>query len=97
MTFAELAAGSAVQWFFTVNATSDYGDDSFWTFCWTNAGQDVDFTFKPYGNATASTPSRTSLAPATSVSKPPVGGTAGEMFTFETRLDVAGTPARVTL
>lgn len=97
VTFAELAAGDAVQWYFTVNATSDYGPTSFWTFCWENSGADVVFVFKPYGNALPTTAQPHFEGTASVVSKPPIGGTAGETFTFEARLDVAGTPERVTV
>lgn len=93
-TFAEMADGSARTWFFTINAVSDYGADSFWTFCWDNVGEDVSFTFKPYGNAVASAAQPHFTGTATVVAKPPVGGTAGETFTFETRLDVVGEPTR---
>ena len=96
VTFAELAAGAAVQWYFEVTATSDYGDGSFWSFCWDNSGQDVEFTFKPYGNAAATVAQPHFTGTATVVSKPPIGGSAGEVLTFETRLDVVGEPLRVT-
>lgn len=96
VTFAETAAGSAVQWYFEIAATSDYGTDSFWSFCWDNAGQDVDFVFKPYGNAVPSPAQPHFTGTAHVVAKPPVGGTAGEVFTFETRLDVDGEPTRLT-
>lgn len=97
VTFAELAAGDAVQWYFTVNATSDYGTGSWWAFCWDQSGQDVDFVFKPYGNENPSASQPHFTGTATVVSKPPIGGTAGDVFTFESRLDVTGTPTRVTV
>lgn len=96
VTFAEVSAGAAVQWFFEITATSDYGATSFWTYLWDNSGDDVAFTFKPYGNATATTTQPHFTGSATIVSKPPIGGTANEVFTFETRLDVVGEPTRVT-
>lgn len=96
VTFAELQGGTAVQWFFEITAVSDYGADSFWSFLWDNSGADVAFVFKPYGNATPTTTQPHFTGTATVVSKPPIGGTAGEVFTFETRLDVVGEPARVT-
>lgn len=94
VTFAELAAGSAVQWYFEITATSDYGTGSFWSLLWDSAGTDVPFVFKPYGNAlpTATQPHFTGTATVTS--KPPIGGEAGSVFTFDTRLDVIGEPAR---
>lgn len=95
-TFAELAAGAAVQWFIELSAVSDYGAGSLWSYLWDNAGTDVTFTFKPYGNATPTAAQPHFTGTATVGPKPPVGGTAGEVFTFETRLDVVGTPTRVT-
>lgn len=97
ITFAELADGDALQWFFAITAVSDYGADSFWSFCWDNAGEEVTFVFKPYGNATATTTQPHFTGTATVNKKPPVGGEAGSVFTFETRFDIVGTPTRVTV
>lgn len=97
VTFAEVANGDAVQWYIEMTATSDYGDGSLWSFLWDNVGTDVAFTFKPYGNAAASVTQPHFTGNATVKTKPPVGGTAGETFTFETRLDVVGEPTRVTI
>lgn len=94
-TFAELADGTPKQWFFTISARSDYGTGSFWTFLWDNVGTDVDFVFKPYGNTTATATQPHFTGTATVIAKPPIGGTADETFTFETRLDVVGEPLRV--
>lgn len=95
VTFAEVSAGAAVQWFFEITATSDYASGSFWDFCWQNSGATVAFEFKPYGNAlpTASQPHFTGNATVTK--KPPVGGQAGETFTFEIRFDIDGEPTLV--
>lgn len=97
VTFAEVSSGAAVQWFFEITATSDYGDASFWTLLWDNSGADVPFVFKPYGNAAPTTAQPHFTGTATVVSKPPIGGEAGAVFTFETRLDVVGEPTRVVL
>lgn len=95
VTFAELADGNPTQWFFTIEAVADYGTGTFWTLLWDNAGDTVPFVFKPYGNATATAAQPHFTGNATIVSKPPVGGTANEVFTFEARLDVEGAPTRV--
>ena len=94
VTFAELSQGGGRQWFLEVEAVSDYGTSSLWTYLWDNAGDEVTFTFKPYGNttATASQPHFTGtcvLGP-----KPSVGGEAGEVFAFEYRADVVGEPVK---
>lgn len=97
-TFADLAAGGAVQWFFEIEAVSDYSNSSFWSFLWDNAGDsDVPFTFAPYGNATPSTAQPHFTGTLNVGAQPPVGGTANEVFTFEVRLDVNGTPTKVTV
>lgn len=95
-TFADLATGGAVQWFFEIEAVSDYSASSLWSFLWTSAGDsDVAFVFKPYGNATP-TASQPHFTGTFNVgSKPAVGGTANEVFTFEARLDVNGEPVKV--
>ena len=92
-TFADLAAGGALQWFFEIEAVSDFGTGSLWNYVWSNSGASaVAFVFKPYGNATA-TPSKPHFTGTLNVgAKPPVGGAAGETFKFEVRFDVDGTP-----
>lgn len=97
-TFADLDAGGAVQWFFEIEAVSDYSATSFWTFLWENAGDTgIAFVFKPYGNATPSTSQPHFTGTLNVGPQPPVGGTANEVFTFEARLDVNGAPTRVTV
>jgi hypothetical protein len=92
-TFADLAAGGAVQWFFEIEAVSDFGTGSLWNYVWANAGTSaVPFVFKPYGNATA-LPAKPHFTGTLNVgAKPAIGGAAGETFTFEVRFDVDGTP-----
>lgn len=95
-TFADLSAGGAVQWFFEMEAVADYSDSSLWSFLWTNAGDtDIAFMFKPYGNAVASASQPHFSGTLNVGSKPPVGGQANEVFTFEARLDVNGEPLKV--
>lgn len=96
-TFADVAAGGARQWFFEITAVSDYGDGSFWSFLWDNAGTDVDYLFKPYGNAAASISQPHFSGTVSCPAKPPVGGEAGSVFTFETRMEIVGEPTRVTV
>jgi hypothetical protein len=96
ITFADLENGDAVDWFFAITAVSDYGAGSFWDLLWENAGADaVDFVFKPYGNAVASATQPHFTGTCTIPKKPPVGGTAGETWTYEARLDVEGEPEKV--
>ena len=97
VTFASLDNGTALQWFFEVEALSDYGTGSLWSYVWDNAGNEgVAFIYKPYGNATASATKPHFTGTLRVNQKPDLGGTAGETFTFETRFDVTGTPTKVT-
>lgn len=95
-TFADLQAGGSVQWYFEMEAVADYSATSLWSFLWTEAGSsNKAFVFKPYGNALA-TPAQPHFKGTLNVgSKPPVGGEANEVFTFEARLDVNGEPTKV--
>lgn len=96
VTFAELADGTPQQWFFTINAISDYGDGSVWEKFWSSAGDSgIAYVFAPYGGA-ASTSHPHFTGTLTIPKKPPVGGTAGETFAFEIRLDCDQTPTRDT-
>lgn len=96
LTFAEIGSGEGLQWFFTINAVSDYGSGSFWSTCWDNEGEEVPYLFKPYGNETAS-PTQPHFSGSCKVAAPPpIGGTANETFTFEVRFDCTSKPERVT-
>jgi hypothetical protein len=95
-TFADLAAGGSFQWFFDIEAASDFGTGSLWNYVWSNAGDtDVAFVFKPYGNATPSATQPHFTGTLSVGGKPAVGGEAGEVWSFEVRFDVDGTPSMV--
>ena len=95
-TFADLSAGGSVQWFFEMEAVADYSETSLWSFLWTEAGStDIGFVFKPYGNSAPSASQPHFSGTLNVGSKPPVGGEANEVFTFEARLDVNGEPTKV--
>lgn len=96
VTFAELADGTPQQWFFTINAISDYATGSLWDKFWQSAGDEVPYVFAPYGGA-ASTTKPHFTGNVTITRKPPVGGTAGETFAFEIRLDCSEVPTLVTV
>lgn len=95
VTFADVAAGGAVQWYFEIEAVADYGDGTFWDYLWENAGNTVAFTFKPYGNTTASVSQPHFTGNVTLGPKPSIGGQAGEVFTYSTRMDLTAEPTRV--
>lgn len=96
-TFADVGAGGAQQWFFEGTAISDFGTGSLWNYVWANSGQAaVAFVYKPYGNATATPAKPHFTGTLTLPAKPAIGGAAGEVWTWDVRMDVAGTPAMVT-
>ena len=95
VTFAEVGAGDTRQWFFQLTALGDYAAGSIWDTLWENSGATVPFVFKPYGNAAATASQPHFTGNCTVIAKPPIGGTAGETWTFEARLDVDGVPTRV--
>lgn len=96
-TFADVGAGGALQWFFEGSAISDFGTGSLWNYVWANSGTSaIAFVYKPYGNATATPAKPHFTGTLTLPAKPPIGGAAGETWTWDVRMDVAGTPAMVT-
>lgn len=95
-TFADAAAGGAVQWFFEGSAIQSTDTASFWSYLWDNTGDEVAYVFAPHGNATASSTQPHFTGSVKVGSKPPVGGTANETFTFDYRLDCTGEPTKVT-
>jgi len=95
-TFADAAAGGAVQWFFEGSAVQSTDTTSFWSYLWDNTGEEVTYVFAPHGNATASSTQPHFTGSVKVGSKPPVGGTANETFTFDFRLDCTAEPTKVT-
>ena len=80
-----------------LSAVSDYADTSFWTVLWDNAGTEVAYVLKPYGNATPSASQPHFTGEVKILAKPPIGGEAGSTWTFEARLDCVDEPLRVTV
>lgn len=95
LTFCEVGTGAS-DWFLRGSARSDYGSTSLWSYLWDNAGDDVEFTLAPYGNATPTTSQPHFEGTVTLTKKPAVGGTAGETFTFEFEFKLTGEPTKVT-
>lgn len=54
-TFAEAAAGGAVDWYITVSGIVSLDANSFWRTMWNNAGDEVLFEIAPFGNDGAPT------------------------------------------
>lgn len=97
LVFADLNANGGKQWFFTVSAFQDTATGSLWRYVWDNAGSTgVAFTFKPYGNSTA-TPTKPHFTGTLTVpAKPDFGGVGNEGFKFEARFDISGVPTMAT-
>jgi hypothetical protein len=91
-TFADAAAGGTRQWFITITSLTATDSTSFWRFLWDNTGEEVAFTFIPHGNVTVTADQPTFTGTAVVGAKPPIGGSAGEDWTFEYRLDLVGEP-----
>lgn len=93
-TFKDLDNGTPTDWFFQITALTDLSATSFWRMLWESAGTEVAFVFNPYGTVTADHPGFTGTCKIPR--KPPVGGTAGEDWTFDFRIDIVGEPVMDT-
>jgi hypothetical protein len=96
VTFADLAGGGSFDWFLDIEAVSDYGTGSLWSYIWENAGDDsVAYLLKPYGNAVASEAQPHFSGTLTVPGGQGIGGSADEVFSFEARFRLDGKPTRV--
>ncbi|GAA4075767.1 hypothetical protein ACFFOS_27650 [Nocardioides kongjuensis] len=96
-TFAELANGTPVNWFFQITALLDLAGTSFHTMLWDNAGTEVAFVFDPMGAGVTPTVNKPKYTGNCKIPrKPPVGGQAGETWTYDFRIDIVGEPTKVT-
>jgi hypothetical protein len=96
-TFADVTPPK--QWFFEIEGIQSTDDTSLWDWLWDHDGdEDIEFIFKPHGNAvaTASQPHFTGTVEVKG--KPPIGGAADTTFVFSYRLDLTADtePERVT-
>lgn len=94
-TFEDAAnAGEQRQWFFELAAIQSTAEESFWRYLWENTGEEVAFTYAPHGNEEPTKDQPHMVGNVKIGPKPSLGGDAsatGE-YTFETRLDIIGTP-----
>lgn len=96
-TFADLQNGVPVNWFFQFTALTDLSDTSFHTMLWDNAGSEVAFVFDPMGAGVTPTTDKPKYTGNCKIPrKPPVGGSAGETWTYDFRIDIVGEPTKVT-
>lgn len=112
VTFYDSSIGGRQDFFFTVSGVQSTESSSFWMAMWNNAGEEVDYTYAPHGNPTATTdePHFRSLdesTPSVSVSKVripargsfTIGGQSSPdgTFSFEgVRMDIVGEPFLAT-
>ncbi len=95
VTFGDVIAGNDRRWFFTLTALPDYGDGSFWALLWsTPAYTPIPYVFNPYGVAIPTPAQPWFVGECTVDDKPPVGGDAGSVWTFEARLTCTEVPTR---
>jgi len=52
-SYADAAAGGALDWFLEFTAAQDMATGSLWRYLWDNPGTTVAIKVNPYGNATA--------------------------------------------
>lgn len=55
LTFAEAEGDGGNDWFLNIVMLQDAATGTLWTEVWDNSGDDIPFTFMPYGNAVATT------------------------------------------
>jgi len=95
VTFADLDFGDPKQWFMQLAALADYSAAGFWRMLWDNAGDVVAYVLKPHGNAVATADEPHFTGTVKILSKPPVGGGAGQTWNYEARLDCQEDPTLV--
>lgn len=97
VTFADVANGTDRVWSFGVTGVADYAQGSLWSLLWdTGRFVPVPFVFKPYGNDEPSAEQPHFVGNVLVDAKPPVGGSAANVWTFEAKLVCPEPPVRVT-
>lgn len=101
-SFEDAAAGGGRSYGLNIIATQDADSASLWSEVWDNAGQDIPFILRPYGNAVA-TVAQPHFEGTATISEPDgdlLGGEANASnsarFTFEVTWSLTGKPTRVT-
>lgn len=78
-----------------VTGFQDTAEASFHSWLWDNPGVNVEITFAPHGNATATAAQPHFTATGYAEVVPDLGGAAGEFFTFDLNFILDGKPTRV--
>jgi hypothetical protein len=92
VTFADVANGNDRTWTFDVTGVADYAQGSLWSLIW-DTGR---FVPVPYGDADPSPEQPHFTGSVLVEARPPIGGAAGSIWTFEAKLVCTGAPVRVT-
>lgn len=88
-TFGDVIAGNDRRWFLTITGLPDYRPGTFWSVLWGLAPfTPIAYELTPYGLGTPPT----FHGEATLDQPPPIGGDAGVVWTFETRLTCTAEP-----
>lgn len=102
VSFADAAAGGARDYFLEIVAAQDLAAGTLWTVVYDSAGDEVDVTLIPYGNAvpSASEPHFTATCVVTEPDGDLVGGEADKStsarMTFEGKWPCLAKPVKVT-
>ena len=79
-----------------VSGFQDVAAASLWSELYDNPGAQVEITFAPYGNETASNTQPHFVASGYAETLPDLGGAAGEYFVYDLTFKLDGKPGRVT-
>lgn len=97
VTFADVINGLDKTWFLQITAVPDYAPATWWQLLWaTPAFTPIPYLFRPYGNTTATADQPHFSGYATIDRKPPVGGDAQAIWSFDARLTCTAQPTLVT-
>lgn len=94
-TFAKAGALGGRAWKVVCTARADFHSGQLWRHLWDHDGQEVSFNIRPYGNTTPSD-NEPHINGMATMSKPPAGGSAGEIWTYEFTLRCTEEPQVVT-
>lgn len=96
-TFDDLENGVPTKWFFQLTALTNLAGTSFHSMLWDNGGSEVAYVFDPMGAGVTPTGDKPKFTGTCKIPrKPPIGGQAGEPWTFDFRIDIVGEPTKVT-
>lgn len=97
VTFSDVINGFDRTWFFQITAYPDYAPASWWSLLWTTpAFTPIPYLFRPYGNDVPSSTEPHFVGAVTIDAKPPIGGAAQSVWSFDARLTCTTWPTMRT-